>query len=120
MAGIPERNKKTFTYALYVTSEPILDKYGHVTGQKKPIYGEPVVAKASISPSKGASSIEMFGTDIEYNRTIITDDMNCPIDEHSIIWLKNNPNTQPHDYIVTAVAEGLESISYAIKKVDVS
>ena len=51
---------------------------------------------------------------------MITDDMDCPIDERSILWIDSLDTSQPHDYIVRKVAKGLNSIMYAVRKVNVS
>ena len=45
--------------------------------------------------------------------------MDCPIDEHTILWVDTLDTEKPHDYEVVSVARGLNSISYAIRKVSV-
>ena len=114
-----ERNKKTFYYRPYAGKTAEVDEDGYETGNSTIIYGELVTAKASISPSKGKSSIEMFGSDLNYNKTIITDDMTCSMNENSVVWINNDPETDTYDYVVVAKAVGLLSISYAIRRVDV-
>ena len=51
---------------------------------------------------------------------MITDDMDCPIEESSILWIDNLDTEKPHDYIVRKVAKGLNSIMYAVRKVNIS
>lgn len=117
--GLGERNKRTFYYALYNGQTEVEDEWGNATATYDVSYTEPVEMRGNISPSKGKASTEMFGEDLNYNKTILIDDMECPIDEHSVLWIDNTPD-KPFDYIVVGVAKSLNTIAYAIKKVDVS
>lgn len=56
---------------------------------------------------------------------IVLDDIACPIDETSILFVdvtptKNANNDYVYDYIVKKVARSLNSVSIAISKVKVS
>ena len=116
---LAEVNKKQMFYKTYVGKTPILDSEGYETGDYKITYSDFKPLKASISPSKGTASVEMFGENLNYSRTIITDDMSCDLDENSLLWV-SRPKDESHDYIVVAVAEVLYSKAYAIRKVEVS
>jgi len=120
-----ERNKQTFYYSLYDTKGDVKDEYGNKTGEVSKKFSSPIKMKASISPPSGASFAEQFGKSIQYDKVIITDDMNCPIDENSILFVDNPPTYNKDgdlifDYIVKKVAKSLNCIAYAISKVDVS
>lgn len=120
-----ERNKKDFYYALFLSKEDILDEYGNKTGEYKIIYDIPVHIKANISNASGRAQADQFGTAITYDRVIVVDDINCPIDEYSVLCIDKQPtydenNNLVFDYIVKKRAESLNSISYAIAKVKVS
>ena len=112
------RNKQKIYYANYVGETPILDENGLDTGDKEITYTEPEESWVNISASRGSTNVELFGTDINYTNTIVTDE-NLGIDEHSILWIDAEP-TEPHNYIVVLVAKSINSFSYAIRKVDVS
>lgn len=141
------RNKQKFYYALYVGSEPIIDEYGNETGDQIVTYSAPVEMWANISPATGFSQTEQFGGLDSYDKVIVTDDLTCPIDEHSVLFIEIEPETTTaatheviesntvlgddeivqktmevpkYDYIVKRVAKSLNSISIAIRKVDVS
>lgn len=119
------RNKTPFYYALYQGEADITDEEGNFTGERKVIYSDAVSMKANLSPSKGTSQVEQFGTDIGYDRVIVTDDMNCPIDEHTILWIDTVPTYDEDgnpicDYIVKRVAKSLSSVSIAITRVNTS
>lgn len=117
---ILERNKQLIYYSLYVKKEAILDEYGNSTGQYKVIYGDPTPFKANIAYTQGEKSIQQFGIDINYDKVIVTTDMDCPIAETSILWIDNLDTSKPHDYIVSQVARSLNSISITVKKVDIN
>lgn len=118
---ILERNKQSFYYSIYQGDSEIRDEYGNPL----PKYSEAVPHRASISAAKGYAETELFGTALEYDRVIITDDMDCPIDEQSILFVDIKPKFDDFkkplgDYIVKRVARSLNNIAYAISKVDVS
>lgn len=125
MKGL-RRNKRPFYYRLYSESIPVIDEDGFETGEKTVGYEEPVLMKANISPAVGEASIQLFGSYTDYDKVISTCEMDCPIDEHSVLFVDVEPvyeggkliNT--HDYIVKKVAKSLNSISIAIQKVKVS
>lgn len=117
-----ERNKVKFYYCLYQGYTDILDSDGNPTLEKKITYSTPVEMYANISPARGEAEMTTFGTLLDYDKTIITDDMSCPIDENSILFIDKEPSTDAkgnyvYDYIVKRVAKSLNSISYAVQKV---
>lgn len=139
------RNDRDFWYCLLdpTVEHAILDEYGNETGEIIPHYESAVSMYANISPARGQSQTEQFGNLDNYDKVIVTKDMSCPIDEHSVLFVEKEPEyatistheirtvdssdeivvvtyQQPkNDYIVKRVAKGLDSISIAIRKVDV-
>lgn len=118
-----QRNTRTFWYRLYEEVEPIetTDEWGNTveTGGQSMGYGDPVKMSANISPATGASITEQFGNLDNYDKVIVTADMSCPIDENTVLYVDTTP-PQPYDYVVRGIAKSLNSISIAIRKVDVS
>lgn len=115
-----ERNKQTFYYALYKGKVPYTDDDGFESGESKVEYEAPVEMQANISPATGNTSVEQFGNNLDYDKVIVTDDLNCPIDENSVLYINTPPGDGLFDYIVKKVARSLNSISIAISKVEVS
>lgn len=135
-----KRNKQKMYYSTYSNSIPVyqLDENGKLMytdiggGVLKPIetgetiagYSLPVKFKANISASKGDASQELFGINLDYTKTISTTDMSLPISETSRIWLETVPrfnddgtvDIDSADYSVAQVARSLNSIMYAVKK----
>ena len=68
--------------------------------------------------------MEQFGQFVSYDKVIVTDDMDCPIAEDTVLFVDKNPEYKDekplYDYIVKRVAKSLNSISIAISKVNVS
>jgi len=120
-----KRNLSTIHYCLYERSEPIIDDDGNETGEDRITYSEPVEFECSVSAATGYSATEMFGNLENYDKTLITDDMQCPIDEHSVLFVDKEPEYDTdgrplYDYIVRRVAKSINNISFAIRKVDVT
>lgn len=115
MVGL-KRNQQTFYYALYNSKEAVVDDWGYETGEDDITYTDPVEMTASISTATGATITEQFGTDVDYDKVILTHDLSCPIDEHSVLWVDTDTSND-FDYIVKRVAKSLNCIAYAISKV---
>lgn len=106
------RNKKPITYRLYEGNTETVDEDGYYTGEKPPVYSAPQQIMASVSAARGTSDIEQFGVNVPYTNTVIVDDLNCPIDEHSKLEIDGAP------YSVLLVAKSLNHITYAVQKVN--
>ena len=120
------RNMREFYYARYEGKNEIEDEYGNKTGEYEVVYGEPVKCRANISAAQGEVQSRQFGESESYDKVIVLDDVNIPIDEYSILWVdslpfdKTDEKVTPHDYIVKKVARSLNSVSIAISKVRVN
>lgn len=114
------RNKQTLYYALYQGETEEQDSDGNYTGERTITYGDPVKFKANISAARGESALNPFGIETNYSKTIVTDDLNCPIKEDTILWIGKDPTEDPYNYMVVKKAESLNSIMYAIREVQVS
>lgn len=120
-----ERNKVGFFYLLYDRKEPVTDGDGNETGEETVVYKPAVSLRANVSAATGASQVEQFGNLTGYDKVIVTDDLTCPIDENSVLFLDKEPvydeDGKPlYDYMVRRVAKSLNSVSIAVTKVSVS
>lgn len=121
-----KRNHQTLYYSLYQGFTEVVDSDGYYTGEKIVSYSTPVKMRANISTVKGDSTIQLFGNLEDYDRVIVTCNMDCPIDENSILWIEKTPPEhdgvmipEDYDYIVQRVSKSLNLISIAIGKVNV-
>lgn len=117
-----KRNETAFYYMLYLGTENITDSLGYETGEKSVRYGNAELMFANVSPATGQSTVEQFGSLDRYDKVIVTDDLLCPIDENTVLFIDIPPtydsNGNPlYDYIVRRVAKSLNSISIAVSKV---
>lgn len=114
------RNQQPVFYKLYEGEKEIIDEWGNSTGSFYPVYSELKPAMLCVSPNKGASEVQQFGSFEDYDRTMTTADANCPIDENAVLWVDGADTDGPWNYIVKLVARWKNSAQYAIKKVSVS
>lgn len=117
-----ERNKKGFYYYLYKGKVSLRDENDFRTGEEVLTYHPPVFCKGNISAGNGDAQAELFGSNVSYEKVIVLDDINCPIDETTLLCvdispkLYNENETPAHDYIVKAVAKSLNVFAIAISK----
>lgn len=125
------RNQQKILYALLNAEKPS-DEWGNTVDIKG--YGPPIALRISVSANKGETSAQPFGTDLKYDREMVTFDKNCPIDEYSHLWIDVSKNivgrtkvgetvvgeVPPYNYEVAAVSRSLNCIRYAIRRVNVN
>ena len=122
---LQKRNLKSVWYCLYSGKEAITDADNYETGEYRVAYEEPVEIKCNVSPAMGQSQVEMFGNLESYDKVIVTDDINCPIDESTVLFIDKVPQKEngayifDYDYVVRRVAKSLNSIAIAVSKVKV-
>ena len=121
------RNKSRFYYASHIGETEIIDEYGNATGEYEISYGNPIESFGNVSAAQGEMESRQFGESESYDKVIVLDDINAPIDEHSILWVDTLPHLNedgttntPHDYTVKKVARSLNGVSIAIRKVSVN
>lgn len=113
-------NQQPIFYKMRVGETEIIDQYGNPTGTYIPIYGDFQSAMLCVSPNKGSSEVEQFGSLEDYDRTMTTADTNCQIDEDAVLWIDGADTDGPWNAIVKLKAPWKNSIQYAIKTVTVS
>lgn len=78
------KNKSRIWYALRNVSVSE-DEWGNTKNVTS--YSDPVELKISVSANRGEASAQVFGADLQYDREMVTHDMNCPINEYSRLWV---------------------------------
>ena len=111
-----EINKRNIWYATFKGYTDAVDKAGYKTGEKTKTYSDPVAIRINVSPARGNANLEIFGIDCNYSRTMTTADLECPIQEDTILWI-GIPSTDPPNYVVVRKAVSLHDIVYAIREV---
>lgn len=122
-----QRNLTPFYYAQYLGKTELMDEYGNPTGEYDITHGNPIAAKGNISAARGETNTRQFGEDAKYDKVIVLDTPNTPIDEYSVFWIDTLPvidgtgaTDTMYDYVVKKVARSINSVSIAVSKVIVS
>lgn len=117
-----ERNKQTVWYALFASKSDVRDGNDRRTGEKLITYGKPVETRMNVGWATGSAQLEGYGISREPTRRIVTDDMNCPIDTDTALWIGITPdNGTKHNYVVVGAPErSLNQIVYTVQEVSVS
>lgn len=109
---------KIIKYALFDKIEPILDDEGFDTGETRTVYKPIQEVKAVLSPSKNSVNTEVFGTLIDYDRTMSIDNLECLIDENTKVYV--HERDKDHTYIVKKRADSSNLILFALREIDES
>lgn len=137
MRGLRKNMQKVY-YSLYSRQVTVYERdengeiiCNEIDGEKIPKivaeraeYSKPAFLYANVSAGKGSAQEDVFGKDIDFNRTISTADLTLPIDELSIVWIESEPvyleggTVDPNsaDYKVAAKpAKSLNQLMIALK-----
>ena len=120
-----KRNLSPVYFCLSHGKQPQTDDNGYETGEEQVVYKPPVRLMCSVSPATGYAQVNMFGNLESYDKVLVTDDVRCPIDENTVLFIDKKPEFNSEgvplfDYRVRRVAKSINSISYAVSKVTVS
>lgn len=128
-----EINKTTIWYSNVIKGEnvPVLDKHGLMTGERVPKYTTPTPIRVALSESiglnnltaQGVAELRAYGITTNYTHRMITEDMNCPINEESIVWHERDPGDDPYatpyNFRIVRVSKTLNYKMYYLRQVDV-
>ena len=138
-----KRNKQKFWFCNEGKVPTICyDANGNLTGETITTYGEVQEMSANVSPATGVYRTEEFGSIENYDKVILTDDMNCQITEKTVLFVDKEPAfasvstyiwttdiqgrrrllpfslpVPTYDYVVWRVSKSLNQVAIAIKKV---
>ena len=101
-----EINKTTIWYSNVIKGETVSvrDHNGLLTGEKVPRYTKPEPLRVALSESiglnnltaQGVAELRSYGVTTNYTHRMITEDMNCPVNEESIVWHDIDPGDDPY------------------------
>lgn len=114
------RNRRAVVYKNYVRTEYEEDSSGRKTGHRITVYGEAQTVYGTVSAPTGSASLQMFGTDENYSKTLVLDKSDIEITENSVMWVdKPYVEGEAHDYIVRKVVRNHNFLFIGLRKVDV-
>lgn len=115
-----ERLKRQVYFRQYLGLQDELDENNDIVGQA-PVYSETFSERMGQSAAKGTAESAIFGNLLDYDRTLTTKHLDCPMAENSIVWLDGAvPENNPHNYIVLRKAVTNNYVVYAVKRVEVT
>ena len=118
------RNTKKMFYATLVKADDVLDRHGDNTGTVKKTYSSPVEFEAHLNAGRSSAHGDLFGINVDYNRTLSSTDTSLPITETSLVWYETEPlcftdgsaDPSSADYsVATKPLVGLNHIVIALK-----
>ena len=120
-----EKNKRPLIALNFVSKEPFVDKDGYETGEEVIKYTKAFGFKANISGAKGNSVVEVFGTNLDYDKVItlsVKEFQRLKLTDHSVFFIDIKPtyeeNGYPlYDYRVKRIAETINEVVIALEKV---
>lgn len=115
-----KRNKRPVAYAFYSGIQELMDENGDYTGEYDVEYTEPIKTLMNVSGGRGQADIALFGLTQNFSRTATTEDLETPFSTETVFWVERNPDTEPFDYRVAAVARTINQVVLALEEVDVS
>ena len=112
------RNQKKLWYRLSTGLTATYDTSGNENGTKR-TFSAPVAFYGNLGDGSGEVGRTIFGAVPDYTHTLIVFDMDCPIDEECVLNHYTTPTsaTSAYDFTVRARREGLNSIMFALKRV---
>lgn len=108
----------------YKCEENAVDSQGNYTGEKTITYYPRKLIFVNISGARGSSQSEVFGTDIQYDKTFVItykEFKELKIDENSVFFVDIAPKYDGliplYDYRVERIAETINEVVIALTKV---
>lgn len=114
------RNRRAVQYKNYVSTEYEENELGRKTGHRSVTYSDVKTVYGTVSAANGAVSLQMFGTDENYNKTLVLDMPDIDINENSVVWVdKPYAEGVAYDYVVRKVVRNHNFLFVGLRKVDV-
>ena len=118
-------NKSIIKALNYRGVQDIVDDDGKTGGEKRVLYSPVITFKAHVSGAKGSSQVEAFGLDTSYNKTISMSKAlfdKLKLNENTVFFIdtkvKFKDGEPLYDYRVYRIAETVNEVMIAIKKVN--
>ena len=120
-------NMQPIWYSLLTGKTENVDEYGNDTGTYTLTYATPVKKWMSVRWNIGDVMLNPFGLNEDGRRRLATDDLNCPINVGTILWIGITPDSNgesgevKHNYELSGSPErSLNQIVYLVQEVHAS
>ena len=113
-----KRNKRPVAFAFYNGAAELTDDLGNYTGEYVVSYTTPVKTLMNISGGRGQADIALFGLTDTFSRTATTEDLETEFNTETVFWIETDPDSEPWDYRVVAVARTINQVVLALAEVE--
>lgn len=113
-----KRNKRPVAYSFYNGITELSDEEGNFTGEYAVSYTLPVKTLMNVSGGRGQADIALFGLTDTFSRTATTEDLDTKFTTQTVFWIETNPDSDPFDYRVVAVARTINQVVLALAEVE--
>jgi len=113
-----KRNKRPVAYSFYNGIAELSDEEGNFTGEYAVSYTFPVKTLMNVSGGRGQADIALFGLTDTFSRTATTEDLDTKFTTQTVFWIETNPDSDPFDYRVVAVARTINQVVLALAEVE--
>lgn len=122
-----DRDRRWVLVARYLGKVEETDADGRLTGRHTVSRTDPEAFLANVSAARGSAQDEMFGTALDYDRTVLVADRSFDVDESSVLWIDcvdgygadaPDGGGAPYDYVVKRVARTPTYTAIAVKRVE--
>lgn len=93
-----------------------VDEWGNTVNN---VYETPIPIRLSVSVEQGVLLQRQYGKQVNYDRVIITELTELPIQESTRFWIDESINN-PHNYIVKKIARSKNFINIGLDRVDLT
>ena len=114
-----EKNKETIYAKNFLREDDNIDADGYYDGTKTIVYSKRFEIKTNISGAKGQSQVEIFGTDVAYDKIFVltrAEFEKLKLTENSVFFV-DTKDKEKYDYQVARIAKTINQVVIAIKKV---
>lgn len=120
-----KKNERPLIVLNYKGKEPYIDSDGYETGEEIITYYKPIHFKANISGARGNSAVEVFGTNLDYDKVFtlsFAKFKELKITDNSVFFvdkpLSYESNGYPlYDYRVKRIADTPNEVVIALERV---
>ena len=120
-----DKNKRPIIALNYIGKQPVYDDEGNLTGEYLLSYSEEILFKANISGARGSTAVEVFGTDVDYDKAMVLSKEEYErlgLTDNSVFFIDKKPeyetNGYPkYDYRVKRIAETINEVAIALERV---
>ena len=120
-----DKNKRPISLLNYLKKEAYVDEDGYETGEEIITYTKAKTICVNISGAKGGSAIEVFGTDLSYDKVFTLSNKYfeaLKITDNSVFFVDKKPeydtNGKPiYDYRVKKISNSINEVVIALEKV---